>query len=58
LTGAQPLWGQSNVNEHEDDTARRQAQRHRKTKQRSENWAKSKLSSPILLHSQANSPIP
>jgi hypothetical protein len=43
LTGAQPLWGQSNVNEHEDDTARRQAQRHRKTKQRSENWAKSKL---------------
>lgn len=44
LTGAQPLWGQSNVNEHEDDTARRQAQRHRKTKQRSENWAKSKLS--------------
>ena len=44
LTGAQPLWGQSHVNEHEDDTARRQAQRHRKTKQRSENWAKSKLS--------------
>ena len=44
LTGAQPLWGQSNVNEHEDDTARRQAQRHRKTKQRSENWAKSKPS--------------
>jgi len=45
LTGAQPLWGQSHVSEHEDDTARRQAQRHRKTKQRSENWAKSKLSS-------------
>jgi hypothetical protein len=44
LTGAQPLWGQSHVSEHEDDTARRQAQRHRKTKQRSENWAKSKLS--------------
>jgi hypothetical protein len=57
LTGAQPLWGQSNVNEHEDDTARRQAQRHRKTKQRSENWAKSKLSSIILLHWQANSLI-
>ena len=46
LTGAQPLWGQSHVNEHEDDTARRQAQRHRKTKQRSENWAKSR---PLLL---------
>jgi hypothetical protein len=43
LTGAQPLWGQPHVSEHEDDTARRQAQRHRKTKQRSENWAKSKL---------------
>jgi hypothetical protein len=50
LNGAQPLWGQSNVNEHEDDTARRQAQRHRKTKQRSENWAKSKLFAITALH--------
>jgi hypothetical protein len=48
LIGAQPLRGQSHVNEHEDDTARRQAQRHRKTKQRSENWAKSKLPSPVM----------
>ena len=55
LTGAQPLWGQSHVSEHEDDTARRQAQRHRKTKQRSENWAKSKLSSITLQRCQANS---
>ena len=43
LTGAQPLWGQASVNEHEDDTARRRAQRDRKTKQRIENWAKSEL---------------
>ena len=56
LTGAQPLWGQSNVNEHEDDTARRQAQRHRKTKQRSENWAKSKLFRATVLQCQANPP--
>jgi hypothetical protein len=55
LTGAQPLWGQPHVSEHEDDTARRQAQRHRKTKQRSENWAKSKLSSITPQRCQANS---
>ena len=50
LTGAQPLWGQSSINEHEDDTARRRAQRDRKTKQRIENWAKSESSLTELLH--------
>ena len=48
FTGAQPLWGQSSVNEHEDDTARRRAQRDRKTKQRIENWAKSEPSPTSL----------
>lgn len=44
LTGAQPVWGQVNSpHDAEDDLARREAQRQRKTKQRTENWAKSKF---------------
>lgn len=43
LTGAAPVWGPANPVEHsEDDSVRREAQRQRKTKQRNENWAKSK----------------
>ncbi len=49
LTGAAPVWGLPTPTEHEDDTVRREAQRQRKTKQRTENWAKSKPSCLVVV---------
>jgi hypothetical protein len=42
LNGARPVWIQESQNEPEEGSSRLQAQRERKTKQRQENWAKSR----------------
>ena len=42
LVEVHPLWDQGSSHQHEESNTRLQAQRDRKTKQRSENWAKSR----------------